>query len=365
MDPPTVGVEEEFLLVDPGTAVPAPMNVEVAHTATDVGLELGLELSRCQIETRTRVHTDSAKLLRELRDLRRTSAACAEKNGTRMLAAALPPTVPVPLSVTDTPRYRRIADGFGVLAQEQGLCGCHVHVGVPDRAVAVEVSNFLRARLPLFLALTANSAIYRGADTGFASWRNIQWRRWPSAGPPPHFTSVDHYDTLVQTMLSSGVILDPAMVYWDIRPSHTYPTVEIRISDVPATADETILLATLIRAAVMTARTASADGPAAPPVAPELLHAAYWRAAHTGVSGNLLDPTDGRIAPARTLFVEFVDDIGPALDRLGDHRLVIDSLATIFARGNGAVRQRCSFGRRQRAEDVVSALAEATVENCQ
>jgi carboxylate-amine ligase len=96
---------------------------------------------------------------------------------------ALPPTVPHKFPVTDTPRFRRIAEEFGMLAHEQGLCGCHVHVGVPDREIAIQVGNFLHSWLPLFLALTANSAIYRSAETGFASWRNILWRRWPSAGP--------------------------------------------------------------------------------------------------------------------------------------------------------------------------------------
>ncbi|MCM6772323.1 glutamate--cysteine ligase [Nocardia sp. CDC159] len=363
-DAPTVGVEEEFLLVDGNTGTPVARNLEVARAATEIGIELQLELSSCQVEASTGVHTEAAALLRELRELRRTIADCAEKNSARLLAVALPPTVPPLLPITETPRYRRIADRFGVLAQETALCGCHVHIAIPNRATAIEVSNFLRPRLPLFLALTANSAIHRDAETGYASWRSVQWRRWPSAGPPPHFMSVEHYEATVRTMQAAGIILDPQMVYWDVRPSVTYPTVEIRISDVPATVEETVLLATLIRASVMTALTHLAEGRSAPIVAPELLHAAYWRAAHTGLTADLLDPLDARVAPARVLLGELVDEIAPALDRLGESERVNRSLTTVFAHGNGAIRQVRAFRRRHRTEDVIAAMAEATLLDC-
>src|SRR5262249_25263362 len=122
-----------------------------------------------------------------------------------------------------------------------------------DRAAAIDVSNWLRPWLPSLLALSANSALYRNADTGHASWRSVLWRRWPAAGPPPFFASVDEYDQTVRMLVDSGVILDSDMIYWDVRPSSSFPTVEVRVADVPATVTETVLLATLIRAAVMTA----------------------------------------------------------------------------------------------------------------
>ncbi|CAM4178018.1 glutamate--cysteine ligase [Nocardia ninae] len=360
----TVGVEEEFLLADPETGAPAAKNVEVAHTAAELGIDLQLELTRCQVETSTGVHTDSAELAKELRDLRCGVAACAEKNGALLLAVAIPPTVPNKFPVTDTPRYQRIAESFGMLAHEQGLCGCHVHVAVPDRDTALQVSNFLRPWLPLLLALTANSAIYRGADTGFASWRSILWRRWPSAGPPPYFESARDYDAMVAIMLSSGSILDKKMVYWDVRPSSTFPTVEIRVSDVPATTEETVLLATLVRAAVLTARMSLAQHRSAPEVSAEMLRAAYWKAARTGLDGDLLDPMCGRIVPARDLIAELVDYVGPALDELGDRRLVTDSLTAVLARGNGAMRQLNAFRQRREVGDVVAELASATLAGC-
>ncbi|MFC9438040.1 glutamate--cysteine ligase [Nocardia sp. NPDC057030] len=360
----TVGVEEEFLLIDPGTGLPVAKNIEVAETAAALGVELQLELTGCQVETSTGVHADSTKLATELRDLRSGIADCAERNGATLLAAAIPPTVPNEYPVTDTPRYQRIADAFGTLAQEQGLCGCHVHVAVPDRETALQVSNFLRPWLPLFLALTANSAIYRGMDTGYASWRSILWRRWPSAGPPPHFGSAAEYDALVAMMLASGSILDKKMVYWDVRPSAAFPTVEIRVSDVPATVEETVLLATLVRATVMTAQDALARNISAPPVSDEVLRAAYWKAARTGLDGNAVDPVHGRILSVRDLLSELVGYVGPALDELGDRQLVTDSLAAVLARGNGAMRQHNAFRPRNDVGDVVAELTAATLAGC-
>ena len=194
---PTIGVEEEFLLVDPDTGEPVACNEQVAAHAAEHGVKLQLELTSCQIETTTDVVGGSADLRDQLTRLRRITAEAAEASGAQLLAVGLPPAVPHEFPITDTPRYREIADKFGMIAHEQGICGCHVHVAVPSREAAIRVSNRLRPWLPLLLALTANSAVYRAADTGYASWRSVLWARWPSAGPPPHFDSVDEYDAVV------------------------------------------------------------------------------------------------------------------------------------------------------------------------
>lgn len=361
---PTVGVEEEFLLADPITGAPSPRNVEVASAAADVGIDLQLELTRCQVEINTGVHTRTPELLDDLRRLRRSVASCAEKHGARLLAVAVPPTVPDAYPVTDTPRYRLIEHHFGMLAHEQGLCGCHVHVGVPSRDIAVRVGNYLRPWLPVLLSLTANSAVYRATDTGYASWRSIMWRRWPSAGPPPFFDSLADYDDMVQMMFASGSILDTAMVYWDVRPSATYPTVEVRVSDVPATVEETALLATLIRAAVVMAQTAIHDGLPPPPVPTEILRAAYWKAARSGLDGDGLDTISGLALPAHTLLAGLVDYLTPALEQSGDQQFVADTVDAVLARGNGARRQRTAMRAHDDVSDVIDVVAAATLEGC-
>ncbi|WP_336082738.1 glutamate--cysteine ligase 2 [Nocardia sp. SSK8] len=358
----TVGVEEEFLLTDPGTGAPAPKNTEVAAAARQAGIDLQLELTSCQVETSSAVHTDIGDLLAQLRLDRRRVAECAAEHGVQLLAVAVPPTVPEGYPVTETERYQRIAHTFGMIAHEQGLCGCHVHVGVPDRETAVLVGNHVRPWLPVLLAVTANSAIYRGSETGYASWRSILWRRWPSAGPPPYFTSLAQYESIVAMMRASGSILDNKMVYWDIRPSESFPTVEIRVSDVPATAAESALLAALIRGIVGTGLRSIERGEAAPPIPGELLRAAYWNAARSGLDGNGLDLVDGRVVPQRNLLDRLVAHIAPALHEFGDHLFVTETIAALTARGNGARRQVRALRERDEITDVMTELARATLE---
>ncbi|OSC36599.1 glutamate--cysteine ligase [Mycobacterium decipiens] len=361
-DLPTVGVEEEFLLVDPRTGEPAPRNTAVAAEAERRGVALQLELSSCQVETTSSVTTTSAQLGEELARMRRIAAQAAEAGGLRLLALGLPPATPHEFPVTATPRYRRIGAQFGMIAHEQGICGCHVHVRVPDRAAAIEVSNWLRPWLPSLLALSANSRLYRNADSGYASWRSVLWTRWPTAGAPPFFSSIEEYDRAVRMLLDAGVILDPNMIYWDVRPSANFPTVEVRVADVPATVAETVLLATLIRAAVMTALDARGDVVGHLP--PGALRAAYWKAAHDGLSGCALDLVDGRGAvPAGEQLRSLVRRVRPALDALGEYDRVVDELDRIAMQGNGAMRQLRAWRKRGEMRDVIAAAAAATLSN--
>jgi carboxylate-amine ligase len=354
---PSFGVEEEFLLVDPETGEPAPRNNEVVAEAKRRGVTLQQELSSCQVETTSSVATASAELREDLRRLRRTAVAAAEASGVQLIALGLPPVTPREFPVTDTERYRRIGAEYGMVAHEQGICGCHVHVEVPGRAAAIKVSNWLRPWLPTLLALSANSALYRNTDSGYASWRSILWRRWPAAGAPPFFASPEQYDHTVRMLIDSGVILDHKMIYWDVRPSANFPTVEVRVADVPATVDETVLLATLIRAAVMTALDTLGRGDDGGRLPPAALRAAYWKAAHDGLSGQLLDSVhDHRAVPARQQLDALVHRVRPALDELGEYDRVTIELDRITAQGNGAMRQRKVW---QDRGDMMAVIAEA------
>jgi carboxylate-amine ligase len=356
---PTIGAEEEFLLVDPQTGEPAPRNAAVAAEAERQGVELQLELSSCQVETTSQVASTSAELGEELSRLRRTAAQAAEAAGVLLLACGLPPTTPHEFPVTDTPRYRKIGEEFGMIAHEQGICGCHVHVQVPDRAAAVHVSNWLRPWLPSLLALSANSRVYRNSDSGYASWRSVLWRRWPAAGAPPFFASPDEYDDTVRMLVDTGVILDKDMIYWDVRLSAEFPTVEVRVADVPATVAETVLLATLIRAAVMTALDSPDDARRLPPGA---LRAAYWKAARDGLSGRTLDLIHGRGAvPAAEQLGALVQRVRPALESLGEYYRVSGELDCVISDGNGAMRQLRAWRRRGDVSDVITEAARATL----
>ncbi len=359
---PTMGVEEEFLLVDPASGEPVALNEEVAGHASERGVKLQLELTSCQVETTSDVVSSSGDLRDQLTRLRRVAAEAAETSGAQLLAVALPPTVPHDFPITDTPRYHEIADKFGMIAHEQGICGCHVHVAVPSREVAIRVSNRLRPWLPVFVSLSANSAVYRNADTGYASWRQALWMRWPSSGPPPHFDSVDEYDAAIRMLHQAGAVLDDGMVYWDVRPSANFPTVEVRVADVPATVAETVLLAVLIRASVMTAIDDERNREPTPPLAPYALKAAYWKSARDGLHGHAVDLLESHApVPAVDLLRRLIEHVRPALEAVGDYDIAKDELDRIAEVGNGAMRQRRAWARRHDVADVIAEAAEATL----
>src|SRR5690349_9451783 len=227
MDVLTMGVEEEFYLVD----AEGDLVQEAAETVgePDDDVDLKPELLRSQVESGSVVQREHAALHADLIGLRATLAEGARAHGARLISSGTAIYLPNdPPDVAPSARYRRIADHVGRFVVEDATCRCHVHIGVADRETVVVVSNHLRPWLPVLLALSANSPFHRGEDTGYASSRYLLWGRWPTAGPPPYLESAEHYEAIARGLLVSEVALDRGMIYWDIRPSEHQPTIEIR-----------------------------------------------------------------------------------------------------------------------------------------
>jgi carboxylate-amine ligase len=272
--------------------------------------------------------------------MRAAAADAAARFGARLAPIGATPVAEPDRTPSDNPRFHAIARHYGPIAHDPALCGCHVHVGVPGRAEAIEVCDRLRPWLPVVQALSANSPLCEGTDTGFASWRSVQLLRWPSLGPAPRHGSPEGYDRTVAAMVASGAMLDESMVLWYARPSARFPTVEVRVADVCPAVGDTVLLAGLIRALVDTVRAEIAAGRPATPVADELLRAAHWNAARTGMDGTLLDPVTGRAHPAWDMVETLLGFVAPALRRHGDQHVVDTELARVRREGTGAARQR-------------------------
>ena len=282
--------------------------------------------------------------------LRRIAADAAEASGAQLIAAALPPTRPYEFPITDTPRYREIAAKFGMVAEE-GICGAHVHVAVPSRELAVRVSNRLRPWLPLLLALTANSAVYRSTDTRLRQLAQHCVGAMAKCRSATAFRLRRRVRRDGGMLRRAGAMLDDGMVYWDVRPSAKFPTIEVRVADVPATVAETVLLAALIRATVMTALADERCGEPIPPLAPHALKAAYWRSARDGIDGDAIDLLESHASvPARKLLDRLVERVRPALEAVGDYHMVNAELARLDCQGNGAMRQRRAWQRRHDVE---------------
>jgi len=352
-----VGVEEEFLLVDADSGSPAPRVSDVmSEAAALVGCDIQEELHRAQIEDATPPCADLGELAAHLRRLRSQPVEAANRHGTRVVASG---TFPGTMGeagrlITSGRRYRQMAEQNAELTHQQLICGCHVHVSVDDPEDAVVIMSRVRRWLHVLLALSANSPFSEHRDSGFASFRTEVWARWPSAGPVAHFDSATEYRTVLDQLVASGVILDRAMAYWEVRPSDRYPTLEIRIADVMPGVDDVVLLAALARALV---RWAAAEGGAPPPLRPELLRAATWRAARSGLTGDLVDPLDGSLRPAAEAVARLLVLLAHPLEEAGDLERVRGLAARLLERGNGAERQRTAFGRRGDMGDVIDAVS--------
>jgi carboxylate-amine ligase len=238
--------------------------------------------------------------------------------------------------------------------------GMHVHVSIPDPESGVQILNHLRPWLPILQAATANSPIYDGRDTGYASWRSVMWERWPTVGPTPYLESHEHYETLVSDLIASGAMLDEGMLYWYARLAVNYPTVEIRMGDVCPTLDDALLLAALARALVATLLGNVRDGVPAPNVAQPLVSAAHWRAAHDGLEGLNIDMATRETRPAWRLMRQLFDYVRPQLDRHGDLEMATILMGRLRSGGTGASRQRAVLARTGSVTDVVDWLADTT-----
>ncbi len=347
------GVEEEFFVVDPDSR----RVVAAAPKVRAVRPELvAKELTRYQVEIATRPCDTLAELRADLYRRRAGVVRAAARVGYAVLPSGTAPLGGAGLPVTDDDRYDAMEREYRDLLGRSGVCGCHVHVALPDRWTALRVSNHLRPWLPVLAAISSNSPYRSGHDTGYASWRTIAWSSWPVAGPAPFWRSDEHYEALVDGLIQSGVILDTGMLYWYARPSARFPTLELRACDVLPTVDGTLLVAALARALVGTALADLAGDVAAVDVPTEMLRAAHWRAARDGLAGDGVDVLSGRPKPAAELVRALVSRVRPALDRAGDTAVVLELLARLDADGGPAQRQRLLHARRGDLRDVVDAL---------
>ncbi|MQS16863.1 YbdK family carboxylate-amine ligase [Streptomyces kaniharaensis] len=360
---PTLGVEEEFLLVDRQDRLPAERAPQViADAAAVLGDQVQAEFFPVQVEVCSHPAARLDELRADLARLRSVVAAAAADAGCLLVASGTPVlSGPGPGRITDDPRYRRMAARYaGVLDGYDGaLCGCHVHLGAEGRGLALALGNHLRPWLPVVQALAVNSPFTAGRDSGFASWRTVQWSRWPTVGPAPVLDE-EQYEALADALVECGVLLDRRMIYWYARPSEHVPTLEVRIADVNADLETVVLLAALLRGLAAVLLGEIRAGRSAPALPSGLVGAAHWQAARTGLSGVGVDPLTGRRAPMAELADRLVERAAPGLAAAGDLAAVESGLARLHRLGTGATRQRRAYRRHGRLTAVVDELAAVT-----
>ncbi|MEV6909114.1 glutamate--cysteine ligase [Amycolatopsis sp. NPDC051071] len=340
-----IGVEEEFLLVDPRTGVSCPRAEAVItrhHACCRLpdGSAVHRELRPTQIEAATGVCETADELYRHLIAGRRTLAEAAAQEDCAIIASGTPLRASPDRHYETGDRFGEVDELYAGVVKAYEACGCHVHVGVPDREVAVAVVNHLSPWLPTLLSLSGNSPFHQGQDTGYDSWRMVEQSRFPGSGLPPYFTDGAEYDRQVDRLVDCGVLVDERQTFWLARPSSRWPTVEVRAADTASTVDEAVLQALLTRALVRTALAALDRGVEAEPLDPQIAAAAVWSASRHGLSGPAVDPVAGKTIPATDRAASLLAHTGPALEETGDLALVRPLFERLENEGTGAERQR-------------------------
>lgn len=355
-----LGVEEEFHLVDTATRRLAPRAPELLDRLD--GATYVAEMQRCVVEINSDVVDDLAGLRVELLRRRGVLVRAAGELGLSIVAAgAVPLAVPAELDLTEAPRYRRMLADYQLLAREQLICGTQVHVDVADRDEAVAVASRVAPSLPTLLALSASSPYsHDGTDTGYASSRTLVWQRWPTTGLGSRATTAAEYDALIGELLATGVITDPGMIYFDVRPSSRASTVELRICDSCPSVDTILLVAGLFRALVCREAREHAHGRPPLDFPAAVGRAAVWRAARSGLEEDLVDIAAGTHRRAAEVVHGLVDSLRADLEANGDWETVSALTDSVLLAGSSASRQRRAHRRRGTLTDVVDLLIAET-----
>jgi glutamate---cysteine ligase / carboxylate-amine ligase len=359
----TIGVEEEYLVIDAASGRLAPRARDVIGPARKrLGDAVTTELNLCQIEVATGVCTSLSELGDELLWLRAGLMEAAAEVGCRIAAVGTHPFSPWDDARVDVEneRYERMEADYQLLAREQVICGCHVHVGIDDRELAIAVMNRVRGWLPALLALSANSPFWQGIDSGYASYRTQVFRRWPTAGMPPELASQDDFETVLAEMVATGVIADGTYLYWYVRPSMRFDTLEFRVTDVCLGVEDALALAGLIRALASTCAQEIIDGAAPIAQRRDVLDAAMWQASRYGLTGELLDPSTVTPRRAPDVARSLLDRVRPGLEAHGDVETVDALVKRILSDGNGAQRQYDAYARKRSSCDVIRHVLEET-----
>jgi carboxylate-amine ligase len=360
----TLGIEEEFQIVDPQTReLRSHVSEILAEGKTLLGEQVKPEMIQSMIEVGTGICDDIKAARVDITNLRSILSGLVRKQGLEIVAAGTHPFSDwQDQKIFENARYELIVEENQMIARSLLTFGLHVHVGVPDPERAIQIMNAVRYMLPHVLALSTSSPFWLGVHTGLKSYRSEVFTRMPRTGIPDHFESDSAFQRYVELLIKTGCIDDAKKIYWDVRPHPFFPTLEFRICDIPTRVDDTIAIAAIFQALV-----AKFDRLLDRNLTFRLHHKMLieenkWRAVRYGLDGKMIDFGKGEEMPIRDLIREllaFVDDV---VDDLGS-RKEIEHVHTILERGTSADEQLRVWRETGDMKAVVDHLIETTMEH--
>jgi carboxylate-amine ligase len=357
----TVGVEEEFQIVDPATwELRSHVSQLLASSAPAFGDHIKREMHQSIVEVGTKICASIDELAEEIVRIRRDLADAAERVGLRVAAAGTHPFSNwMDQVLSPGERYQNIVEELQQLARSLLIFGLHVHVAVPDRSTMIDLMNEARYFLPHLLALSTSSPFWMGRDTGLKSFRTTVFRRFPRTGIPDHFASWSEYEHYVELLVELHCIDDGKKIWWDLRPHPVFGTLEFRICDVPTAPYATIAIAALAQAIIVKLARLRERNLGFRIYHRALIEENKWRAARWGLEGKLIDFGRRREVPMRELAIELLEFVDDVVDELGSRREV-EYVRRILAEGTSAERQVRIYRDTGDLRDVVRSVVEET-----
>lgn len=366
LEPPslTIGIEEEYQIIDPVTRELRSYITEMLKAEDLVLREVKPELHQSIVEVGTTVCRTPSEAGAELARLRGIVMDVAAREGLVIAAAGTHPFSSwITQEITPLERYLGVKQDMQELAQQLLIFGTHIHIGVDDREFMIDAMNVARYFLPHLLCLGSSSPFWMGRNTGLKSYRSVLFSNLPRTGIPRPLKSWAEFESLQNTMVRTRSITDGSKIYWDVRPHHTFPTLEFRFLDVCTRIREAICLAALLQAIVLKLWKMRLDNMTFRVYSSELIDENKWRAVRYGLDGMLIDLGKEAELPARVLIRELVDwFIADVVDELGS-RAEIEYAYRILEEGSSADRQLRAFHVRGELRDVVDQLVRETRED--
>lgn len=358
----TLGIEEEFQIVDPVSRDLKSHIEEILEEGKIILREnIKPEMHQSVVEVGTDICQNVQDARREVSKLRKTLSGLAQNNGLRIAAAGTHPFARWDAQkITDHVRYHEIVEDMQQVARANLIFGLHVHVGMPDRETAIQVMNTARYFLPHIFALSTNSPFWKGRDTGFKSYRIKIFERFPRTGIPDIFESLSDYEDYIKLLIKTNCIDNPKRVWWDIRLHPFFDTLEWRVCDIPMRVDETIALAALMQAVTAKLYKLFKQNLGFRIYKTRLLNENRWRAARYGIHGKLIDFGKQEEVPLVDLVEELLEFVDDEVDELGS-RKEIEYIRQIMKMGTGADRQKKVWEETKDINAVVDLIIKETV----
>lgn len=349
----TLGVEEEYMVLDPVTYELKSHEQKIVHEGQKVIKDkVKAEMHQAVVEVGTDICADADEAYKDVAQLRKTISAIAHDLGFAMGAAGTHPFSHWESQlITDHARYNEIVNELQEAARSNLIFGLHVHVGMETREMANHIANSTRYFLPHIYALSTNSPFWEGRQTGYKSFRTKVFDKFPRTGIPEAFDSIESYENYVKLLVKTNCIDNAKKIWWDLRVHPFFNTVEFRICDVPMTVDETIALASLFQAVCAKIYKLRSQNLNFIQYSRALINENKWRASRYGIDGRLIDFGKEEEVNTRVLIYELLDFVDDVVDQLGSrHRLAY--VNKMLENGTGADRQLEVFDKTRSLLDV-------------